>query len=76
MLFHRQIQAKYAVSESSSYSKAGAIAEEVIKLVRTVYAFGGQEREMKRYNENIEPARTSGIRRSMFTGIRCAAELA
>ncbi|KAI2799339.1 Pgp-2p [Blomia tropicalis] len=64
-----KIQARYAVTESSAYSKAGAIAEEVIKLVRTVYAFGGQEKEIKRYNENIQPARASGIKRSMFTGM-------
>ena len=30
------------------YGKAGAIAEEVLSAIRTVIAFGGEEREIKR----------------------------
>ena len=45
------------------------MAEEVINLIRTVFAFGGQEKETERYFEKIKPARKSGIRRSMFTAL-------
>lgn len=34
--------------ELESYAKAGAIAEEVFGAIRTVVAFGGQEKEAKR----------------------------
>ncbi|KAH7637104.1 multidrug resistance protein 1-like [Dermatophagoides farinae] len=64
-----KVQVKFAASESNAYGKAGAIAEEVFNLIRTVHAFGGQQKEIERYNKNIEPARRNGIRRSMFTGI-------
>ena len=34
--------------ESQAYAKAGAIAEEVLSSMRTVVAFGGQEKECLR----------------------------
>ena len=34
--------------ELKAYGKAGAIAEEVLSSIRTVVAFGGQQKEVKR----------------------------
>ncbi len=34
--------------ELAAYGKAGAIAEEVLSSIRTVIAFGGQQKEVKR----------------------------
>ena len=34
--------------ELQAYAKAGAVAEEVIGAVRTVMAFGGEEKECNR----------------------------
>ena len=34
--------------ELQSYAKAGAVAEEVFGAIRTVVAFGGEERECQR----------------------------
>ena len=34
--------------EVSSYSRAGAIAEEVLSSIRTVIAFGGEKKEVDR----------------------------
>lgn len=34
--------------EQTAYAKAGAVAEEVLSAVRTVFAFGGQKKELKR----------------------------
>ena len=39
------------------YGKAGAIAEEVLSSIRTVIAFGGEEREIKRYSKQLVLAR-------------------
>lgn len=35
-------------AELKAYAKAGAIAEEVLGAIRTVVAFGGQEKECER----------------------------
>ena len=34
--------------ESENYAEAGGVAEEVLSSVRTVVAFGGQEKEVSR----------------------------
>ena len=34
--------------ELKAYAKAGAVAEEVLGAIRTVYAFGGQKKECDR----------------------------
>jgi len=35
-------------AELKAYAKAGAIAEEVLGAIKTVVAFGGQEKEVER----------------------------
>lgn len=34
--------------EQTAYAKAGAVAEEVLSSIRTVFAFGGQKKEIQR----------------------------
>ena len=34
--------------EQTAYAKAGSVADEVLRAIRTVLAFGGQAREVKR----------------------------
>ena len=34
--------------ELSAYAKAGSVAQEVLSSIRTVFAFGGQDKEVKR----------------------------
>lgn len=46
-----------------AYGIAGAIAEEVLGGIRTVVAFGGQAKEVKRFKENLIDARNINIRR-------------
>ena len=43
--------------ESENYAEAGGVAEEVLSSVRTVVAFGGQEKEV-RCERRIEPMQT------------------
>ncbi|CAG2104143.1 unnamed protein product, partial [Medioppia subpectinata] len=64
-----KIQARYSTTEADSYGKAGAVAEEVLGAIRTVYAFDGQHKEILRYDKNLEPAKKSGVRRTLFTGL-------
>lgn len=45
--------AESATQGMSAYAKAGAIAEEVISLIRVVVAFGGQGYEVKRYSAAV-----------------------
>lgn len=35
--------------ELKAYAKAGAIADEVLSAIRTVVAFGGEDKETERY---------------------------
>ena len=49
LIFMFQFIAKFAKRELKAYSKAGVVAEEVLSSIRTVYAFGGQLKEWKRY---------------------------
>lgn len=43
-----QLGSSFTTKELDAYAKAGAVAEEVLGGVRTVVAFGGQEKECKR----------------------------
>jgi len=36
-------------NELKSYAKAGAVAQEVLTAIRTVFAFNGAQKEHKRY---------------------------
>lgn len=43
-----QIIISLTTKELNAYSKAGAVAEEVLSSIRTVVAFGAQEKEIQR----------------------------
>jgi len=38
----------FTSKEQTAYAKAGAVAEEVLSAIRTVFAFGGQKKEIMR----------------------------
>ncbi|XP_076407695.1 ATP-binding cassette sub-family B member 5 isoform X3 [Peromyscus maniculatus bairdii] len=50
--------------ELEAYSKAGAVAEEVLSSIRTVTAFGAQEKEIQRYTQNLKDAKDAGIKKA------------
>lgn len=56
-------------NELKSYAKAGAVADEVISAIRTVFAFNGSQIEHKRYESKLEEARRAGIKKSLVQGI-------
>ena len=55
--------------EMAAYGKAGSIAEEVLSSIRTVVAFGGQDKEVSRYEGKLVYARRAGMLRGFLTGI-------
>lgn len=64
-----QIQTTLTTKELDSYSRAGSVAEEVLRSIRTVVAFGGEEKEFERYSKKLQEAQTVGKRKGMFSGI-------
>ncbi|XP_059163319.1 bile salt export pump-like [Physella acuta] len=60
---------KTTMKEREAYARAGVVAEQAISNIRTVVAFGGQEKEAKRYYENLNHARKFGVERGIANGI-------
>lgn len=51
-----------------AYGKAGAVASEVIGLIRTVAAYNGQETEAKRYEKELDLAFKADVRKAVISG--------
>ncbi|XP_073681406.1 bile salt export pump [Garra rufa] len=60
--------AKLTGKELQEYAKAGAVADEVLSSVRTVAAFGGEKKEVERYDRNLVSAQRWGIRKGLIMG--------
>uniref|UniRef100_A0A8D3DQV3 Bile salt export pump n=1 Tax=Scophthalmus maximus TaxID=52904 RepID=A0A8D3DQV3_SCOMX len=54
--------------ELQAYAKAGAVADEVLSSIRTVAAFGGEIKEVQRYDRNLISAQRWGIRKGLIMG--------
>ncbi|XP_029030783.1 bile salt export pump-like isoform X1 [Betta splendens] len=61
--------AKLTGMELQAYAKAGAVADEVLSSIRTVAAFGGEKKEVERYDRNLSSAQLWGIRKGLIMGI-------
>jgi len=57
------------VNELKAYGKAGAIAEETLTAIRTVFAFNGSRKALDRYSEKLNTAKKFGIKKGFSTGI-------
>ncbi|XP_062350659.1 ATP-dependent translocase ABCB1 [Cinclus cinclus] len=68
-----KVLSAFTDKEQAAYAKAGAVAEEVLGAIRTVIAFGGQEKEIKRYHKNLEDAKRIGIRKAITANISMGA---
>ena len=64
-----KMQSSLTEKELKSYSKAGSVAEEVLGSIRTVVAFGGQEKELERYANYLKPAEINGKKKGVYSGI-------
>lgn len=67
------LMGKYLAESTSggqdSYAEAGGVADEVLSSIKTVMAFGGQDRELKRYETKVEKARKTGLRKAWILGL-------
>ncbi|KAL4636196.1 bile salt export pump-like isoform X1 [Arapaima gigas] len=61
--------AKLTGRELQAYAKAGAVADEVLASIRTVAAFGGEKKEVERYDRNLITAHRWGIRKGLIMGL-------
>ncbi|XP_051008007.1 ATP-dependent translocase ABCB1 isoform X7 [Acomys russatus] len=68
-----KILSSFTDKELQAYAKAGAVAEEVLAAIRTVIAFGGQKKELNRYNNNLEDAKRLGIKKAITANISIGA---
>ncbi|XP_054978347.1 bile salt export pump isoform X1 [Sorex araneus] len=59
---------KFTDHELKAYAKAGSVADEVISAIRTVAAFGGEKKEVERYENNLVFAQRWGIRKGIVMG--------
>lgn len=64
-----KVMTSFTSQEQTAYAKAGAVAEEVLSSIRTVFAFGGQKKEIMRYHKNLEDAKNVGIRKAITVNI-------
>ncbi|XP_039747692.1 multidrug resistance protein homolog 49-like isoform X2 [Pararge aegeria] len=64
-----KVQSSLTTQELKAYSIAGVVAEEVLSSIRTVVAFGGEEKEIQRYQKRLDPAKKMGIRKGVYSGI-------
>lgn len=65
----RQVQATLTKKEIDAYAVAANLVEEVLGGIRTVVAFGGEKREIERYDKFLGPAQKAGIRKGLSSGI-------
>lgn len=52
-----------------AYQQAGKVIEEVLFAVRTVVAFGGEQREIDRFGRHVEKARKGGVQSRTKAGL-------
>ena len=55
-----------SAQEGYAYSQASGIAGEVLSAVKTVFAFEGQTREVKRYSRELVEAERIGLKRAVI----------
>ncbi|CAJ0584939.1 unnamed protein product, partial [Mesorhabditis spiculigera] len=73
--FMARMMASATAAEMKKYAVAGQIAEEVLTSIRTVFAFNGQERECRRYDQALEAGKIDGYKKSVYIGIGLASTM-
>ncbi|XP_067869087.1 ATP-binding cassette, sub-family B (MDR/TAP), member 4 isoform X2 [Heterodontus francisci] len=64
-----KVLTSFTKREQTAYAKAGAVAEETLSSFRTVVAFGGQKKEVERYQKNLIEAKKVGIKKAISSNI-------
>eukprot|EP00281_Chroomonas_sp_CCMP1168_P011044 CAMPEP_0206279694 /NCGR_PEP_ID=MMETSP0047_2-20121206/38154_1 /ASSEMBLY_ACC=CAM_ASM_000192 /TAXON_ID=195065 /ORGANISM="Chroomonas mesostigmatica_cf, Strain CCMP1168" /LENGTH=664 /DNA_ID=CAMNT_0053709651 /DNA_START=67 /DNA_END=2061 /DNA_ORIENTATION=- len=66
--FMTQATIQGANDVANAYAKAGGTASETLSELRTVAALGAEDKQAKKYAENLEAARAAGVKRSVKVG--------
>lgn len=64
-----QIQSAMSQQELAAYSSAGDLADEVLAAIRTVIAFGGEPKEIKRYKGRMKISKQNTLKKSFYSGL-------
>ncbi|CAI8010328.1 ATP-dependent translocase ABCB1 [Geodia barretti] len=64
-----KVTAGFTTREQKVYAGAGAVAEEVLSSIRTVFAFSGEQKEVERYTSKLRSATRLGARKGFFMGV-------
>ncbi|KAH9520293.1 ATP-dependent translocase ABCB1 [Bulinus truncatus] len=64
-----RVMRKMASEEAKAYAKAGAIAEQALRAIRTVQAFQGQEKEVAKYDDNLQLAVQVASKKGLALGL-------
>ena len=64
-----QLLSVFFSREQVEYARAGAVAEEVLGSIRTVVAFGGEQKEYNRYKGKLTEAKKLGVKKGVITGV-------
>lgn len=64
-----KIMANASSEVQQQYAGAGSIAQQVFSAIRTVVSFGGENTEIKRYNEKLDEAEKRGIFKGVANGV-------
>ncbi|XP_030843468.1 ATP-dependent translocase ABCB1-like [Strongylocentrotus purpuratus] len=67
--FMTYVLTSFSKKEQESYAGAGSVAEEVLSCIRTVVAFGGEQKEVARYEKELHTARDLGVKKGVTTGV-------
>ena len=59
----------YSQLGQEAYGKAGGVADEVLSSIRTVVAFGGEDRAAGLYRDRLQAALITGIKRAHYAGL-------
>ncbi|XP_022916896.1 ATP-dependent translocase ABCB1-like isoform X2 [Onthophagus taurus] len=63
------LTSKFSQKETDSYASAGAVAEEVLSAIKTVFAFGGEQKEIDRYKKFLTVACKNNTKRAVLTAL-------
>ncbi|XP_059052240.1 ATP-dependent translocase ABCB1-like [Achroia grisella] len=63
------LSSRLSTKEADASGKAGAVADEVISSIRTVYAFNGQQKEIERYGNHLRDIRKINIKKGFYNGL-------
>nr|XP_026695936.1 multidrug resistance protein 1-like isoform X2 [Ciona intestinalis] len=64
-----QVNTMFDGKEAKAYAKAGSLAEETLHSIRTVLAYGCQDKIVDRFGKNLDSAKQVGIKKGLVLGL-------